>query len=587
MPLFKKKYVQVLIAAILSLDVLAVGVIRFVPDVTIYEYLCMGVLAVVITWKLLIPIGKGTLDRYAWLKCIVWISAVVAVYSTITYGQTLIDSDYATASLLAKSQMKNHSLFPATWNYANGEIWGFSINLFVMPFCAFMKNQVLARLLGSALIVVTAMVLVWWMHRELEGCSYLIAIPVLFVFLRGASDMILYQAAYTSPLIYLVAAPMLFYRAELKNDKMNRKYTILSGICLFVSCISGSRNLAEIILPLWAGCLFMLYLDIRKQEHPEWKQICRKIIQVSLQVFVPASMGYGCYKWLCSWHIVNDSTHNATVFVDSMDEVVRNFGNLIVNFFKTFGYIGGQGVLTEGGICNVVSVCMCVICIFIVPVLQGRKIKQENRFVQFYYWFSMVHNVILVFCIVFLGKQELRYLFTTVFTLVIISSHYIMKYWIGQMNFRKNIWVGLFVIAALFENICLANYSVNWTESLDEKRKLVDILKQEGLTKGYASYWNAYGNQLYSNLDITFGGVSITTQIIPSDWLVDSEVYQASADRTFLLIADDEDEKNPLLNKQELLQEKISNIADDEIHTYKYTIYIFDYDIQGRLQFDD
>lgn len=584
--MLKKKSVQVAIISGLVFDILALTFIQFIPNeplvpkMTIYEYICMLAFLSVLIWKLIVPVGKGKLDRYKLLECVMWVSIVAGIYSILTYGQTVIDSDVATASLLAKSQIDNHSLFPKTWNYANGEIWCLSINLFVLPFVVILKDQVLARLLGSALVVLVAIISVSYVCKKINNRLHLLVIPMMLVIMRGTSEMVLYQVAYTIPFILVCIMPYLFYKACLQCEKINMRYWILSSVFLCLICISGIRNIAEIILPLFCGECAIIYLEIRKQEHVAWNKVWYKLVKVGCSSLFPAGIALFIYKTICMNRNVHDTKMNAVVFAKSIQEVFHNFVRMLENIFLTFGYNGEQKVLTSGGICNVISICVCLLFVFIIPVLQALKIKNEDDFFQFYFSFSIVHNSIMMIMITFFGKTETRYVFTTVFMFVVISSHYVVKYWIAEKNFRKYIWTGMFFLVAMIQSLCVINLSVGWTNRLKERREISKEIQNHGLTKGYATYWNAYSNQLYSNMQITYGGTMIfNNSITLYYWLVDDSAFEQSTERTFLML-----DRNEIASLDEKIMQRMLKKADEVFNVKNYTVYVFDYDICVELQ---
>lgn len=561
--------------------IIGVTFVRFIPSITNYELVSIVLLVFVCGWKLVIPVAKGRFDRFCMLECLCWLACIVAIYSTLTQGQTEIHSDIATASLLSKSQAKYHSIFPVSWNYGNGEIWVLSINTFVFPFCLIMKNQVLARLLGSVVFILLAVLAVRWVGSTLGHKMYLIAIPVLFVSLRGAYDIILYQAAYTGPIIWILICPLLLYRAMIADEKINVKYMVFYSILTCLLCMSGTRNFAELVLPLFGGMILLLYMDIREKDKICWQVLIRKICTKGSLIVAPAILGFGIYKWLCSWHNVNNTYRNALELADSVQEVMENFRKMIENLLLAFGYDGGQPALSSGTICSMISVIFCVMFIYVVPILQARKIKSENLFFQFYFWFAMVHNAIMMILVVFFGKLEERYLYTTVFTFLFISSHYIMKYWIEHKNFRKHIYCVLFSGAVMIEMMCMANISLGWTTRLTERRQISVEIEERGLTKGYATYWNAYANELYSDMRISFGAVEFIEETIePYDWLVDNKVYEKTDGESFLMLTDYEIE-----NENQAAVEKVKECCIDQFRVGdEYTVYVFDYDIQGRME---
>ena len=207
-------WLSAFIITILANSAAFIASLLFGGHVTEYEFLFVSVLASVGMTMLLFPLVTGAkVDHIQVLKmcCIVCICS--AVYSILTYGQANIHGDIATASMLTKAQLKYGSFFPRNWCYVNGDIWTISMQTFVTPFSILLKNQSLARMLGSALFVLlSTYVIIHHSKHAFHDDSWVISIPVLLIFLYCARDMILYQAAYTGHLIYpLTCVYLLFH----------------------------------------------------------------------------------------------------------------------------------------------------------------------------------------------------------------------------------------------------------------------------------------------------------------------------------------------------------------------------------------
>ena len=153
---------------------------------------------------------------------------------------------------------------------------------------------------------------------------------------------------------------------------------------------------------------------------------------------------------------------------------------------------------------------MCIIIFFIVPILQWKRLNEEKEEVLFFFIYGAVHNGIMIVLSVLFGKaMEVRYLLTAIFVTIIISARYIWVYWIHAINMKKVIWSGLFVIAVVVQCSTLSCKSVGWRQRVDEKKRFCQELVDQGLSKGYATYWNAYSNEIYSDMQLKFGGVYI------------------------------------------------------------------------------
>lgn len=541
-----------------------------------YEIVFVLVCGFVLVKNLIYPIVKRNFCEVDILKCLCGFAVASLLYSIMTYGQLNIDSDTASATLLAKSQMENHTLFPATWNYANGDLWVISTNIFVLPFVALLKNQVAARMLGSALFCVVTFLAIRFASKEYEKDCYLIIIPLIFLCMRETYIMLLYQAAYVGPLLWIVLCPVVLYRAVIKDTK--KQYLLLNIVLMVVLSMAGIRNLAEIVLPLWGSAIIFEYVNINKNNIN--KKLGTRCAKISVAILVPAIIGCGINQWLCSWHNMNNTELNRIVFSNSVDQCFINIGILFKNLFITFGYNGGKELISMEGICNMISITLCILIIFIIPILQIKKLKEESKFVNYAFWFMIVHNMIMIIMAVLFDKVTTRYIYTSIFCTTLVSSRYIMKYFIKQINYRKFIWIGLFGFVIMFESITLLSYSRGWRTEVMQKREITAELQKRGLNKGYATYWNAYNNQIYSDSHIIFGGIYLQEDAVtPMLWLVDGKVFEKEEKNSFLLLTQSENEN--------LSKEVSSKIHDNAIDIYandKYVVYIYDYDIKGQIQ---
>ena len=153
----------------------------------------------------------------------------------------------------------------------------------------------------------------------------------------------------------------------------------------------------------------------------------------------------------------------------------------------------------------------------------------------------MTHNAVLLMTCIFFGQVEIpRYLLTTVVLFVYTSGRYIYKYWLNTDIVGKILTCG-FIFCILIEGANISIKSFDWQESLSQKKALGEFLVESGLEKGYATYWNAYSNEVYSNSEVKFGGINIEADgLSPFYWLVDSNTYEPEDKNTFLLLTSEE-----------------------------------------------
>jgi len=547
----------------------------FQSVITRYELLLVNALTSILLVSLCFPVyrEKNVLIAQV-LKSVCFCAVAIAVYSILTVGQIAIHGDTATASILTKCQLDHNSFFPASWYYVNGDIWVFSIQTFVAPFVILLNDQSLARTLGSALLVITTVMVMAYHSKKKFGTNcWVVSIPIMLIFLAGQRDMILYQAAYTSQMLYLICGCALFY--ELIRCPKNIIINFLFFSFSVISLMGGIRYLAEVTIPVWGGYVVLLYAELRNRESIDWKSVCANIFRLTFTVFISTAVGILIYWYLKHTHNVISSAHNAMVFVPSISRIIENFFVYISNYFACFGFQGGVSVFSIAGIMNIISMCMCLLIVFVVPILQACKINKESYYVKFFFSFTVVHNLVMfILSICFVNKDESRYLLTSIFLCILLSARYVYVYWIAQKHFDRFIWTGLFVFAVLFGSFSLLLNSRGWHGTLENLEEVTDQLAERGLKKGYADFWTAYGHEVYSDFEVRFGGLEIYEGTPYAHfWLVDGEVFNEQEIHTFLMLTEAENKAvSPKLS--DLFRDPIDYMAVNGYH-----IYIFDYDI--------
>ena len=124
------------------------------------------------------------------------------------------------------------------------------------------------------------------------------------------------------------------------------------------------------------------------------------------------------------------------------------------------------------------------------------------------------------------------------------------------------------------------NLSKGWYSKLEQRKAYTTIMKASGCKKGYATYWNAYSNEIYCDLNIRFGGIKFDgNKITPHYWLVDSDVFNYSNNEPSFLLLD----CNQMDYTKDNNIEKIYGKPNRILTYLGYTIYVFDYDIASKF----
>lgn len=549
------------------------------------------------------------------LSILLLLTATITIYSIMTYGISHITSDFATSYLLSKSIVENGSLFPLSWNSANGEIWFLSGPLLAFPFNILMANKPLARMIGSVLAVaITSFGMIWFSKHIYKDSSYLLSIPLFVLFVSGdiAVDANLYQVANTLLMFWIVVCPgFLFYiyhGLQKKVSKNNWVRIVLFVIIMVSLLIGGSRYLAEQTLPLILTVLAVTYFQLKKEkvgavdpgieakkEVALLKKNCLNALISTIIIMLPSALGYGISQWLNLSRNLNETNTKELNFAESVSDLFSNGLHAIQNLYIDFGFDGSVSVTSISGLHNIISIIVCTLICIIIPILAYRHFDAETEEGKFYLIYAFWHNLILLTVIICCGKLHERWILTVILVDIIISARYIYRNWILAKDLSRFFWTCSFVLAAFIEMLYMIERSDGWKEQYTNERNVAEQLLERGLTKGYASFWNAFSTEVYSDGQIEFAEAHINEgKIVSSYWLVDNSRFEIIDGPTFLMLSEDEyetfgesilgtfgEEKEMFIIEDAYMYAE-SNSGNGFDYTNLYVM-VFDYDIGSNI----
>ncbi len=540
------------------------------------------------------------IDKKDLVFIILSLTALVAATAFIfTYGRAYIHADTALANRYGQAMKDHHSLFPATWNFVNTEIYCFRVTSLATFLGLFIKNQVFARAFATFLFMSLVTVAVICCARNVyKNNFWTIVVPIALVFLGGdeSRNMILTEGTYMSELLAVALGVYFMYPifTQLKDSVLPWKSIVLYGSILFIMTLGGQRYFAEHVIPIWVTCLMMVYIE-RNQDNNKGKNSISKLIGIFTAIcMIPSVAGYIAYKWICSWHTMNAGRTESLTFVGSLYDVYNQFVAAIITTFKCFGYRGDVSLFSIAGIRNMVSLTICIMICFVVPVIQAARIKNESKQVQFLFIFGVIHNAILIIIAIFFGKCMERYLLSSIYVCILISCRYIWDNWISCDDMaRRRLWAGLFAIATVVEVVSLLSLIPGYRTILNAHERVVNELKDHGLIKGYGTYWSGFMYELYSDYTIRFGEVDLHgTRFDAWLWNNDSSVYADWGCKSFLLLTQEEYEESMdfvFANFEPSVEGfVIPDVYEFDYNTYSFVptniyVYVFNYDIGTKI----
>lgn len=527
---------------------------------------------------------------------IVLISLAVVSYSVLTYGRTVIHADTAIASMLAKAELKYHQWFPDSWCYANGDLWAFSTNIFTLPFMYLIEDQSLARMLGSLTAILMSVAgialqgLFFWKDK-----SWLISIPVFLLCtfgvydsadpFSGEYDMILYQAANTTTMLWICLVVWLIYAAH-GRDAGGFSLKLCTSLMLIALLVSGLRYMAELTMPLIATFVTFTLFDLLREGIN--RSVITKLLKRILWVLIPSCVGYIINKHIINSRMIFYTGGMGLSLPETTSGYLDNFIQMFRNCFYNFGYVDAGNLFSFKGIRNVISVIMCVFIVFIIPLLQARSIASESMPVKFFFTFGLFHNLEMFLMGVLFSMTTYRYFLSSIYVFEIISAVYVYNHWLkGNGKGLRTATTVIFVFVMFIYWGAMLENSAGWTEALKEKRNLSRELVDRGLTKGYAPYWDSYQHEVYSDGKIEMVSIANDLRQVPGDeprdlvwqnWgLVDANRFLPEDKDTFLVL---DDKLNASFGS------RIPLIYGEPVEVFGCagkTVYVWDYDIASFM----
>ena len=225
---------------------------------------------------------------------------------------------------------------------------------------------------------------------------------------------------------------------------------------------------------------------------------------------------------------------------------VNSLTGLLPFPLSMFGFDFDVDVMTLDGMINLFRGLACLLFAMILPLLQLFVVKKDNLATQIFVTFVLIHNVLYFFAIVALsGHMVPRYLFSVVFYNALIAVNYCANHIFDKVNVKAAVMVVLTTICLIGNGYTFLETCQDWYDNLVGKQQVQLELRKHNLKYGYASYWNAGVNTVYSNMKVQVTPIFLE-QIVENKWSLTDHNWLSNADwyrpdyfegKTFLLLS--------------------------------------------------
>jgi hypothetical protein len=141
---------------------------------------------------------------------------------------------------------------------------------------------------------------------------------------------------------------------------------------MFILMVGGIRYAVEFLLPAMGTIVVYFYL----QNYEADKLSSLRSMIVDMVLCLSTGIGYGIYLYICSTHHVVNTENNSLQLVQSFQEVWDNIQVAVVACYNNFGFSGDCTVLSILGLRSLISLAVCTLLIFILPIMLLKRYKQ-------------------------------------------------------------------------------------------------------------------------------------------------------------------------------------------------------------------
>tara|TARA_R110001583_G_scaffold132895_1_gene284807 strand:+ start:3531 stop:5507 length:1977 start_codon:yes stop_codon:yes gene_type:complete len=513
-------------------------------------------------------------------------------YNFETYKLSF-NSDAAVKNLMAREVFESGRIILSDWYYANGDIWVLFGPIVTAPLLLFFDNSFFLHGMSATIYSLLLMFSIWKLISIFE-IEYRYKISILALISSGISDQLanaLYgEHAYGLQLIIYIWIFILvnnIYFQTTKTGRSNFKQALLSLVVILSTCTNPSRFFIVQFIPILLS-LFITHsiFHSRYFDGNKIKSLHHSLLFSNL--FASFLIGALIYVFLLGH--VEMITGVKPIWQSFTDFINNILGFLEAWFSIGFGWFDtGTAVSSLNGFYKCIMFFFSLFILTFPPFLLFNKFKNEMhlKYILLLVYINTSFFILLALMLLttlhqnsYLGTA--RY-YAPVFVLFVVASLIFAFKSLKGKAIRVFFSVGLLLISSVtaFKVLVAPQDEPMGLERYNKTINIIKLLKDNGLSYGYATYWNAGKITVLSDFDIKVRQVHLSsTYIEPMRWLSSQSWYEASkkTKRNFILLNENEAKLFDLT-----LFKNRFNLNYEELFIDGYHVYIFNQDLASIL----
>ena len=524
------------------------------------------------------PLGSGGVPEIILpiiANLLLWVCLVSLLAFTLFSYRARFQSDAATAGMIALEQWRTGSLFVKGWYYSQ-DFWPMFVFNSTTLFFPLVHDAFLATQIG----ILFQSALIFWLTRQiLIGCGSVTTANLLVAFLCSGisyvwSEFFYGQGQYGNVLMFLLLDTALMLRLLSQSQGEGK---IWPWVGLFViNCYTNTtsvRYLAFFVGPAILSLGFLLCANVISK-----KRLC----EIALLILVSTFLGLAGFSWLKHAYTFLAGADGASfasyhdVFTQNLPRVIEGFLSLIADESIGVKFASPAGLLYALKLCFGITLFSTPFYLLATRFRGafGALTATEKYLVVYFAAMAAISLFsVLMLATTVNSTAAARYMMLAIFFGIFVSAILIERLAINNAN-----WALFLVIAPL----CLANISsLNGPllhPSVSEKQQLVQLLKENKLERGFATYWNADVLTVLSNYQVMVAHIE-GERPLPSLFMSSKEFYKpVGVSQNFLLLDDAEVPKFDF--------ESVKKAMGQPVRTLKlghYQIFVYDGEFAAHL----
>lgn len=466
-------------------------------------------------------------------------------------GAVNFHSDAAATNRLVMERIRSGSFFPPDWYYVNGSISILGIDTLMMPLALIVKDPLLLRAMSCLLWLILFALAVIWFHRTVfTNYGYLISIPLLFCGFSGLFlDMFAFHGGYTPTITLLLIGLTIFLKTIYPDFRIINKSTfIMLVVFLFIVGGLGINMAAYFAIPLLMAILLYYVIENFKASPKDFKTTIIAPAMITVILMIATGGGLLVNKYIIGHVLMSTGASSPSyISMDSILELQRNCFLLLQSLLAWCGLEQNVTFFSIRGLLNILKVGFCCFVWFVGPILYFKDYKKLTFYRKLFGLFFVAHVFVNIYMLLFCRELLTnigagRYLFTSLIFAIIILADVLLRYFMQSQCLARYLAV-LCIIAIVVTSGSMAVYTYYRPDIVAGKYAISNFLKEEGLSYGYATFWNAGNNTALSDYEVEIVSVVLgEANLTPHRWLSAEHWYDPNNHfgETFLMLTRDE-----------------------------------------------